>query len=269
VNDDVRLFHRLAPVVAALRGACSYAISNVVSPAAIPGSTVKTICAVQHVEADYLGLIEDHLEARSIGFRYSRPFVPGGRVPASADDYDALFLLGGGSLGVVSGPLLPSLGAELRLAGDFLKRGLPVVGIGLGAVILAIAAGGGAEEAPLRFEVGSARRADPLALGGQLPNPLPYAMYLRDRPVLPAAGQALALTAGGEPAVFQVGRGLGFLGHPGIKSAMVEDLVMASDDAPADIAAGLGELRRRQGEIADALTAMMVGLIAETGLMTP
>ena len=45
---------------------------------------MKTVCVLQHVEAEYLGLIEDHLEARAVGFRYCRPFVPGGRVPASA-----------------------------------------------------------------------------------------------------------------------------------------------------------------------------------------
>jgi GMP synthase-like glutamine amidotransferase len=229
---------------------------------------VKTVCAAQHVEADYLGLIEDHLEARSIRFRYSRPFVPGGRVPASADGYDGLFLLGGGSFGVVSGPLLPSLGAELRLTTDFLTRGLPVVGIGLGAIVLAVAAGGGVVEAPLRFEVGSARRVDPEALAGYLPEVLPYAMYLRDRPVLPAEGRPLALTPSGEPAVFLAGTGVGFLGHPGIKLGMVEDLVMGSDDAPPDITAGLDELRGRQAGIADALTAIMVGLIEQTGLMT-
>ena len=229
---------------------------------------MKTVCALQHVEADYLGLIEDHLEARSIGFRYCRPFVAGAKVPVSAEGYDGLFLLGGGPLGVVSGPLVPSLGPELRLTADFLARGLPVVGIGLGAVILAVAAGGGAEEAPLRLEVGDARRSVPDALAGHLPQSLPYALYLRDRPILPAAGQPLAVAQSGEPVVFEIGRTqLGFLGHPGIKSAMVEDLIMEFDDTPGDVAVGLAELRRRQGEIANALTGLMVGVIEQTGLM--
>jgi GMP synthase-like glutamine amidotransferase len=231
---------------------------------------VKTVCALQHVEADYLGLIEDHLEARSIGFRYCRPFVAGGKVPHNADGYDALFLLGGGPLGVVSGPLLPSLGPELRLTADCLERGLPVVGIGLGAVILAIAAGGGADEAPLRFEVGTARRARVDALAGHLPEAFPYALYLRDRPVLPETAEPLALSPSGEAVAFQIGKnGLGFLGHPGIKSGMVEDLIMDSSDTPGDVALGLAELRRRQGEIAEALTGLMVGLIERTGLMVP
>ncbi len=231
---------------------------------------MKTLCVVQHVEADYLGLIEDHLEARAIRFGYCRPFVAGGRVPQEAGDYDGLILLGAGPLGVVSGPLVPSLGAELRLTADFLKRGLPVVGFELGAVILAAAAGGGAAEAPLRFTVGSARRAVSDALGGYLPDRFSYATYMRDRPVLPATGRVLAAGDDDEPAVFQIGEtAVGFLGHPGMKVAMVEDLIMASDDAPEDTAAGLEALRTAQSGIAESLTHIMVGLVEQTHWMTP
>ncbi len=42
---------------------------------------VKTLAVVQHTSAEYLGLIEDHLEGRRIRFRYCRPFATGGRVP--------------------------------------------------------------------------------------------------------------------------------------------------------------------------------------------
>ncbi len=223
---------------------------------------MKTLCVLQHTEAEYLGLIEDHLEARSIRFRYCRPFVAGGRVPQDADDYDGLILLGAGALGAVSGPLIPSLAAELRLTADFLKRNLPVVGIGVGAVILAIAAGGGALEAPLRFSVGTARRTVPGALGGHLPERLPVAIYMRDRPALPAAAHVLAADETGEAVVFQIGKaGIGFLGHPGIKSAMIEDIIMASDEVPEDTAETLATLRARQGDIAEALTHIMIGLV--------
>ena len=166
---------------------------------------MKTLCVLQHIEAEYLGLIEDHLEARSIRFRYCRPFVAGGRVPEDADGYDGLILLGAGPLGAVSGPLIPSLAAELRLTADFLKRGLPVVGIGLGAVILATAAGGGAVEAPLRFTVGNSATRLPDALAGHLPDHFPVAIYMRDRPVLPETAEVLANDATGEPVVFQIG----------------------------------------------------------------
>ena len=32
---------------------------------------MKTLCVLQHVEAEYLGLIEDHFEGRNIRFRYA------------------------------------------------------------------------------------------------------------------------------------------------------------------------------------------------------
>jgi len=230
---------------------------------------MKTLCALQHVEAEYLGLMEDHLEARSIRFRYCRPFTAGGRVPADASGYDGLILLGAGPYGAVSGALVPSLAAELRLTADFLQRDLPVVGIGLGAVILAVAAGGGAEEAPLRFEVATARRTRSDALAGHLPESFPYALYLRDRPVLPQGSATLAEGPAGEPVVFQMGdKAIAFLGHPGIKSAMIEDLVMEFEEAPAEVTGELARLRDEQGAIAAALTKIMVGLVQQTGWMT-
>ena len=58
-----------------------------------------TVQVIQHTSAEFLGLIEDHLEGRSIRFRYCRPFT--GKVPlpkAEALD-DGLILLGGGPWG--------------------------------------------------------------------------------------------------------------------------------------------------------------------------
>jgi GMP synthase-like glutamine amidotransferase len=229
---------------------------------------MKTLCVLQHTEAEYLGLMEDHFEGRNIRFQYRRPFTPGAKVPASAEGYDGLIVLGGGPLGIVSGALVPSLAPELRLAADFLARGLPVVGIGIGAAILSVAAGGGAEEAPLGFFVETARRASPQALGGHLPERFPAAVYMRDRPVPPADAAILATDADGHPLVFQIGdSSVGFLGHPGVKSAMIEDLIMEFDETPEGTAETLEKLRAAQSEIAVALAEIMVGLIGVTGWM--
>jgi GMP synthase-like glutamine amidotransferase len=231
---------------------------------------MKTLCVLQHFESDYLGLMEDHFEGRNIRFRYFRPFASGGTVPAAAEDYAGLIILGAGPLGIVSGNLVPSLGPELRLVRDFLAHGLPVIGIGFGSCILATAAGGGAVEAPLRFVVDTARRVDPLALGGRLPQSFPIAVYMRDRPVLPADARILAVDSAGEPASFQIRDNcFGFLGHPGIKSAMIEDLIMEFDEVPARTAETLAELREAQGEIVAALGPIMIGLIELTHLMQP
>jgi GMP synthase-like glutamine amidotransferase len=231
---------------------------------------MKTLCVLQHVEAEYLGLLEDHFEGRNIRFRYCRPFTPGASIPSSAEDHDGLVLLGAGPKGIVSGNLIPSLSAELRLTGDFLDRGLPVIGVGIGACILSTAAGGGAEEAPLRFSLDKARRIVPDALRGHLPESFPIAIYLRDRPALPAAAKILAVGTRDEPVLFQFRDNcFGFVGHPGIKSALIEDLIMEFNEVPENTAETLAALRAVQGDIVTALGAIMVGLVEMTHLMEP
>ncbi|WP_315715449.1 MULTISPECIES: hypothetical protein [unclassified Bradyrhizobium] len=93
---------------------------------------------------------------------------------------------------------------------------------------------------------------------------------MRDRPVLPADARVLAIDAAGEPAVFQLRDNcFGFLGHPGIKSAMIEDLIMESEECPDRTAETLADLRVVQREIAAALGPLMIGLIESTHLMRP
>jgi len=228
---------------------------------------MKTVCVLQHTEAEYLGLIEDHLEGRNIRFNYRRPFTSGGTVPKSTEGFDGLILLGAGPLGIVSGPLLPSLAPELRLTEAFLAAGLPVVGVGIGACLLSVAASGGAVEAPLRFTIETARRTSPEAFDGHLPDAFPMVVYMRDRFTPPADSEILAVGSSGAPLIFQKGNAVGFLGHPGIKSAMVEDLIMEFEETPAETAATLEALRAAQADVAAALAEIMVGLVAVAGWM--
>jgi GMP synthase-like glutamine amidotransferase len=227
-----------------------------------------TLCVLQHTEGEFLGLMEDHFESRAIRFNYIRPFVPGATVPTAPGGFAALVLLGAGPRGIVSGDLLPSLGPELRLTAAFLAAGRPVIGIGLGSAILAVAAGGGAEAAPLRFTVGEARRADPHALAGHLPASFPSVLYMRDRAIPPPTARILATDGDGTPAVYQIGgNNLGFSGHPGIKRGMIEDLVMEFAETPDNVRDELIRFAAVQPALAEALTEIMVGLVKVTGLM--
>ena len=225
-----------------------------------------TIQVVQHTSAEFLGLIEDHLEGRGMRFHYCRPFT--GKVPlpnADAID-DGLILLGGGPWGSAGGRNVPTLDAEIALARACLSRGKPLVGIGLGAQILAIAAGGSSQPAQLEFSVGKAARADAAALSGYLPETYPLAIYMRDWPVPPAGAEVLARDEKGRAVLWQVGaQAFGFAGHPGIKVAMVEDLVMEFDEGPADPGPGLERLRAAQRGIEEALVRIMTGLVKLTG----
>ncbi len=230
---------------------------------------MKSLFVIQHTQAEYLGLIEDHFERRGVAFQYVRPFTAGGTVPGTAINADGLVLLGGGPWGTVGGKPLPTLQQEIRLARDFLARGRPVIGIGVGAQILCLAAGGGAEPAPLTLSVGEARRVADDGLNGFLPRRYPLIVYMRDRPVPPGDARILAEDGGGAAALFQIGdNSFGFVGHPGYKAGIVEDLIMENvDAAPDDCGVMLDKVRAVQDRTGDALAAIMTGLIQATGLM--
>lgn len=229
---------------------------------------MKTVHVVQHTSAEYLGLIEDHLEGRGIRFLYSRPFAAKGSLPAAQSVATGLVLLGGGPWGSVGEHRVPTLAAEIDLAQSCLAREIPVVGIGLGAQILAIAAGGGTEAAPLEFSVGEAHRTQDSALCGYLPRRYPLAVYMRDRPVPPANATVLAHDDAARPALWQYGRcAFGFTGHPGVKVAMIEDLAMEFEESPPGLGDGLARLRAVQRSVEDALVPIMTGVVAATGWM--
>lgn len=217
---------------------------------------------VQHDSAEYLGLIEDHLEGRGIRFRYCRPFA--GKTPLPRADAlgRGLILLGGGPWGSAGGRDVPTLKEEISLARAALQSDSPVLGIGLGAQILAIAAGGRAESTPLEFSVLKAKRVVPGALNGYLPEAYPLAIYMRDWPAPPPGAEVLATDEKGRAALWQVGkRALGFAGHPGLKVAMVEDLIMEFEEGPDNVEAGLAQLRAAQRSIEDALVPLMTGVV--------
>lgn len=229
---------------------------------------MKLLHVIQHTSSDYLGLMEDHFEGRGIRFRYFRPFTEGTPLPPHHHAMDALVLLGGGPWGTAGPRNLPALAQEIELTRLYLMSGKPVIGIGLGAQILSIAADGGSEAAPLTFSMGLMHRNNPLALNGLLPQTMPHAVYMRDRPLPPAYAQVLATDDAGAAALFQIGDNVfGFTGHPGFKRAMAEDLIMEFEDAPQHPGAALDRLSALKDEIADALVPLMTGLIQKTGLM--
>ena len=230
----------------------------------------RTLAVIQHTSADYLGLMEDHLEGRRIRFRYFRPFTSGGKLPGAADLEGGLVLLGGGPWGSAGGRDVPTLDAEVELTRAALAANVPLLGIGLGAQLLCLAAGGGSTPAPLTFDVGEARRVRDDALNGYLPERYPLVRYMRDRPVLPSQAVTLAVGDGGEPCLFSVGpRALGFTGHPGMKTAMAEDLVMEFAEGPPEPAASLVQLREAMPAIEDSLVPIMTGAVQLLGLMGP
>lgn len=229
---------------------------------------MKFLSVVQHTQSDWLGLMEDHLEGRGIRFSYFRPFAAGGGLPDPDVMGDGLVLLGLGPWGTAGTRDVPTLQKEITLARTCLMLGKPVVGIGLGAQILSLAAEGKTETAPLTFSAGYAGRLREDALNGFLPERYPNVIYMRDRPIPPGYAEILAEDEAGRPALFQIGgNAFGFTGHPGIKAAMIEDLIMEFDESPEDPASALATLTAMKNDIEDALVRIMTGLVQLTGLM--
>jgi GMP synthase-like glutamine amidotransferase len=229
---------------------------------------VNELNVIQHTSADYLGLMEDHLEGRRIRFHYFRPFTERGRIPGPGEWVDGLVLLGGGPWGSAGGRDVPGLQAEIELTRTYLQAEKPVIGIGLGAQILAIATGGGSEVAPLEFRVTRGHRVRDDALNGFLPERFPLVTYMRDRPIPSEDAMILAVDEFDQPVIFQPARNaLGFSGHPGFKSAMAEDLIMEFTECPDNPGPELEKLRLMAHEMEDALVPIMTGIIQLTSLM--
>jgi GMP synthase-like glutamine amidotransferase len=230
---------------------------------------MKHVSVVQHTSAEWLGGIEDHFEARGIRFGYFRPFATAGTLPRPEVIGDGLVLLGGGPWGSrTEGRPLPTLEAEVRLARACLMLDKPVLGFGVGAQILSLAAEGESAPAPLAARLASVRRVMPDALGGLMPDTFPAAVYMRDVPVPPSYADVLAVDETGAAAVFQIGRhSFGFIANPGMRRAMLEDLVMEFEEAPEDVGQTLEAMGRAGTAIEDALVPLMAGLVKLTGWM--
>lgn len=229
---------------------------------------MNVVAVIQHTSGEYLGLMEDHLEGRRIRFQYFRPFAGGRKLPATDLPADALMLLGGGPWGAAGDRDLPTLEWEVEIARSYLEQGTPVIGFGLGAQILSLAAGGETEASELVFEVATARRTRDDALGGFLPETYPLVVFMRDRPLPPKDAEILARDDAGRAALFQVaGNAFGFSGHPGAKPGMAEDLIMEFDELPEGFGDALAAFRAAQRDVEDSLVYIMTGLIQATGWM--
>jgi hypothetical protein len=107
------------------------------------------------------------------------------------------------------------------------------------------------------------------ALNGYLPAEFHQVVYMRDRPLPPSSAKILAEDQEGRPVVWQVAdNAYGFLGNPGIKLGMVEDLIMEFEEVPSDAPQKLDALRRVQPTIEDELVPIMTGLVQCTRLMS-
>jgi len=99
------------------------------------------VLVFQHVPAEPLGTLDPMLRQRGHRIRYVN-FHRHPEAQPSVDRYDALIVLGGPQM-PDQGERYPHLNVEMRCIERALKRDIPVLGICLGAQLLAYTLGGG------------------------------------------------------------------------------------------------------------------------------
>ena len=229
---------------------------------------MQTIFVLQNTDFENLGLIEDHLEGRNIRFRYIRPAHDQNWFENISQPCNGLIILGAAPYGTVSPPLLPQLKQRVTAVENCLQQKIPVVAFGTGTQILAMAAGYEVQTTNLDFRVEVAFRTTPDALGGYLPDQYPVVTMMRDMPNFGTDIKMLSQFQNDTPAAFQFSDTcLGFVGHPGIKSAMIEDAVVQSNFSVPKSGEMLAKMREMQSSMENALVSIMVGIINFTGWM--
>lgn len=100
---------------------------------------MKAVTAIRHVHFEDLGVFEDVLIAQGIAIRYMEAGVDDLTVLRRLDD--ALLIVLGGPIGAYEENKYPFLAEELHVIEARLARGLPTLGICLGAQLMARALG--------------------------------------------------------------------------------------------------------------------------------
>ncbi len=170
-------------------------------------------------------------------------WIPGAGepIPAALSELDAIAVFGGG-MNVRDADRLPWMRAEIELLRDALQDGIPVLGVCLGAQLLATAAGAEVRRSPSPeigwFDVERTPEgaADPLL--GRLPGRFLAYEWHSYAFALPAGAVELARSAAC-PQAFRLGdRAWGVQFHPEVLPEIVEDWALDYRSDPDAIAMG-------------------------------
>ena len=186
---------------------------------------MEDILVFQHEPEEGLGSFARILEQRNMGFRYIRPFSD--EMPAESwEEVKALIILGG-PMGVYEEEKYPFLKWEKTIIRSAIKNSIPLLGICLGAQLIASAVG--AEVHPGNFkEIGwypvtmtLEGEMDPLL--GHIPNKALVFQWHGDSFDLPKGAQRLASSTYYDNQAFRLGRNVyGLQFHLEVTPNMVE-----------------------------------------------
>jgi GMP synthase-like glutamine amidotransferase len=191
------------------------------------------VLAVVHSEQGPPGTFADVVAERGHRLEIWQPHVDA--APPAADAHDAVMVFGGG-MHVDQEAEHPWLKGERRYLVELLERQVPVLGVCLGAQLLAGAAGAAVGPAPSP-EIGwydVERTAEDPVLG-VLPARFPAFQWHFYAFEVPAGGQELARSAVC-PQGFRIGRAWGVQFHPEVTREIVSSWI---DEAPEEAPPGL------------------------------
>ncbi|MEJ2059778.1 MAG: GMP synthase [Gammaproteobacteria bacterium] len=231
---------------------------------------MKNYLVLQHTYAEFLGLIEAQLQHRNIAYGYVRPFI-GDPLPSSASQYDGVFLLGG-AWPTADRDKVPHADEEINVIRMFQKANRPVIGIGMGALLMAEAAGG----KPLLEPAYTAKFTTAhLTEAGRDDE---FAASLDGRRLLVLYHGDVELPEGVEPLLVDdeghwllirtAGQSYGMLFRPEMKPGMLEDILMEEGhNPPPNIGDLLGEAHMEWGNMQESTDIALVGLVKACELM--
>ncbi|MBM4344690.1 MAG: gamma-glutamyl-gamma-aminobutyrate hydrolase family protein [Deltaproteobacteria bacterium] len=209
---------------------------------------LRKVLVVQHVAAEPLGTLDPLLRRRRIRVRYHNARRAPEERP-DLGDVDALIVLGGPQ-NLDEQDKYPHLKAELQLVEAALQRGVPVLGICLGAQLLAHALGAsvGRNRAPelgwSPLHLTAAGQQDPVL--SAVDDGAPMFHWHGDTFAIPSGCERLAYTVGCDNQAFRAGeRNWGFQFHLEVDASLVERWlgVYAEQLAHSPACGGVADIR--------------------------
>lgn len=232
---------------------------------------MKQFAVIQHTYSEFLGLIENQLEKRDIGFAYFRPFV-GQELPGSAGQFDALFILGGRNP-PTDHKACPWHDDELKLIGIFREAKRPIVGLGYGGLLVAEYEGGLPTEEPFHNAYWTTAHKTQHGKDDAVADAVdgrPVLVMTNGRTTLPQGMEPIVVDDKGQwIAVRPDPQTYGLLFRPELKPGMLEDMIMeAQRKTPPHIGDILADARMHWRDMQVTTDQVIVGLVKELDLMT-
>ncbi|MFQ5428283.1 MAG: type 1 glutamine amidotransferase [Thermodesulfobacteriota bacterium] len=191
------------------------------------------ILVLQHVACEGPGLIGSIALSKGFSLRTIRLFN-GEKVPSEPRRYSALVVMGG-PMGVYDEAEYPYISQELRLIESAFRLRIPVLGVCLGAQMMARAAGGevfskGKKEIGFySINLTPVGQSDPLLLG--LPSELTVFQWHGDTFNIPGGAKNLASSEAFPDQLLKVGtNSYGLQFHIEVTEAMVRDFLAAGSE---------------------------------------